>query len=362
MEKFNNECDYLIHLLSAALDRKKPLELPENLSFDNVFAIAKEHSVANMAYYSIERLEEKPSPELLRQWAEVRDKAIIKDIVQQTESEKLKSRFAAENIRHMPLKGAILKKLYPQSDFRSMGDFDMLVDVDSKTIPREIMKSEGYTLTKHDHPDCDEYTKKPVMYTEIHYALFGSCHEYAPLFADVWSLTEKTGDFCVDFTPFYFLAYIISHAMKHYGNGGTGIRSFMDIEVYRRSHDIDMEEIYVFFGKIGKREACEDMVKLSEIWFRNGEYTDKYRKMAEYIILGGTYGSIANHVAANAKKQGKFRYIIRNIFPSVSTLANQFPVLLKAPLLYPFCWLIRAVRAVTVNLKYNIEKVKALKK
>lgn len=363
MAKFNNEWEYLIHLLSAVLEKKKPEELPEDMSFEQVLKLAKHHSVANMAYYGVEKLEARPDGELSKKWAEIRDKEIMKDIIQLTELEQLSAALSSQHIKHITLKGSFLKTLYPQSDFRTMADIDLFINTEDIDKAKEIMRKNGYEPNRLDEGACDEYYKKPVMNIEIHRQLFGDeIYEYEPIFQNIWDKTELINAERYNLTTDYFLAYVIAHGLKHYRLGGTGIRTFMDIYVYRRRCNPDMERIYKLFEAVGQREACEDFVKLSEIWFEGGEYTPKHREMAEYIIRGGTYGTFENQTLHGIKEQGKLKYAISKLFPSFRYMCEQFPKLKKAPFLLPFYWVVRVVRGFTVNRRQNMEKLKTLKK
>ncbi len=76
---------YLLALLKSILHEELPPEKPENCSFEQVFVLAKRHSVANMAYYAIQKLKQKPDAALLCEWKEVYEKALVKDVIQQNE-------------------------------------------------------------------------------------------------------------------------------------------------------------------------------------------------------------------------------------------------------------------------------------
>ena len=116
--------EYLLELLKSALRGQQAPELPEECSFEKVFALAKRHSAAGMAYYAAETLNSPPTGELAAEWRQIRDKALVKDITQQTELEAISEAFTAGGVRFLPLKGCIIKVLYPQTDMRTMSDID----------------------------------------------------------------------------------------------------------------------------------------------------------------------------------------------------------------------------------------------
>lgn len=365
MASFNNEWEYLIHLLSAVLKGEQADELPPNLSFQVLFNLAAHHSVANTAYYGIERLQRRPESPLAEKWAEIRDKEIMKDIIQTSELNGISEAFGGAGIRFIILKGSHLKTLYPQSDFRSMADIDIYIDENDAERVKNTLVSMGYEVNSLEHGVHDVYYKKPVMNIEVHRALFGeSGREFAPLFGNLWEKSECLGGTCYNLKPEYFFAYLIAHGIKHYDIGGSGIRSFMDIHVYleKAGNVIDAEKIAELFGTIGKREAFQDFIRLSEIWFGDGEYTEKYRDMAEFIIRGGTYGTLENQVVSGLKGKSKGSFLFSKLFPRLSYMREQYPVLRKAPILLPFCWAVRWVKAATVDRKATKAKMNAFKK
>ena len=364
MAKYNNEWEYLVHLLSSVLKGEKPDELPENLSFHSLFSLASFHSVANMAYYGIEQLQTRPDKELTAKWAEVRDKEIMKDITQQMELEQLTAELEKAEVKFILLKGSCLKILYPQSDFRSMADIDFYIDEENNEKVRDVLLSMGYEINSLEHGVHDVYYKKPVMNIEVHKALFGnSGREFSPVFENLWDKCDCVKGTCYNLTPDYFFAYLVAHGIKHYDIGGTGIRSFMDIHVYlnKKAAVTDLKKTAELFSAIGKKEIYEDFLRLSEIWFADGEYTEKYKSMTEFIMKGGTYGTLENQVENGIKRSGRAKFIFIKLFPQLNYMREQYPVLKKAPVLLPFCWVVRWVKAATVNRRQTKIKMNALK-
>lgn len=365
MSDYKNEFEYLLHLLKSVLKNTQPQEKPEALSFEKLFALAREHSIANMAFYAVERLSVQPDEPLLSEWAQLRDKAIVKDITQLSELELIGEAMSEGGVRFLPLKGSVLKSLYPQSDMRTMSDIDMLIDEENAQKAKEIMLSLGYTCEHFGYDIHDIYYKPPVMNVEIHRALFGEeGQEFCEIFKDPMSLCKPTDGAEYRFTDESFFAYILAHAAKHYNEGGTGIRSFMDIWVYlnAKGNELDLERVYTMLEPSGFSDMARDFVQLSRIWFGGGESSEKYAKMTAYILSCGTYGTIQNSVDNKVRANGKAHYLFRLVFPAFEHMKQHYPILKKAPVLLPACWLIRLVTKPFINHKQNAAKVKALMK
>lgn len=356
--------DHLIALLKAALDGETPPSAPEGLSFAELFRLAQFHSVANIAYYSLERAGADIPSEIKGQWSAIRDKAIMADITFQTDYEELCKAFTEQGVRFLPLKGIILKSLYPQSDYRTMSDIDILIDAKNAQIIRDIMEKLGYETADFGHDVHDVYHKLPVTSIEVHRELFGAeGREYAPIFADPWAMCS-TVDGVLQFTDEAFFAFLLAHGMKHYEQGGTGIRTFMDIHIFRQhcGERLDLKRIYEMFERVGQRQLCENFIALSEMWFGGGERTEAITEMERYILSGGTYGTFSNQVENAIKTKGKARYMWSKLFPDLKTMRQRYSVLNKAPVLLPVFWGVRIVTKPFTNRRQNAEKVKALLK
>ena len=81
----------------------------------------------------------------------------------------------------MPLKGAVLKDLYPKHDMRQMADNDILFDVTCQKEIRDYFVSHGYEVISYAKGNHDVYEKPPVYNFEMHTALFGAGHN------EVWA-------------------------------------------------------------------------------------------------------------------------------------------------------------------------------
>ena len=358
------ENEYLIGLLRGLLKGQPPEELPEGCDFNRVFSLAQKHSVAGMAFYAAEALNSPPQGELAAAWRQVRDKALVKDITQQTELEDISAAFTAGGVRFLPLKGCTIKQLYPQSDMRTMSDIDMLIDPENASKARDIMEGLGYSCEHFNHEHHDVYYKPPVMNVEVHRELFGEeGREFNCVFSDPWNMCEKREGLRYEFREDAFFAFILAHAIKHLDESGTGIRTIMDIWVCLSSDmNIDCEKVLAMLEPSGKGERTRLLVELAEVWFGDKPHTEQTMAMEQYIFGSGTYGTVTNMITNKMERSGKKAYVFRLIFPTFEHMKRQYPVLKKAPVMLPFCWLLRLVTKPFINRRANSEKLKMLVK
>ncbi len=359
----SGELGYLISILKALLKNEQVPELPEGCDFGRVFSLAKAHSVAGMAYYAVEGLKAPPGERLAAEWRQVRDKAIVKDITQLSELESIGAALSAAGIRYLPLKGCIIKHYYPQSDMRTMADIDMLIDPENAERAREVMQSLGYSCEHFGYDVHDIYHKPPVMNVEMHRELFGEeGQEFRGVFGSPWELCERDG-MRFSFGDNAFFAYVLAHAIKHLEENGTGIRTVMDLWVCRSANkNIDIEKALALLDSSGKRSAAEGLISLSEVWFEGASHTEKTSRLERYIIGSGTYGTTRNSAANRIKSSGRMGYLLWLIFPSFEHMKQHYPVLKKAPVLLPACWLARLVTKPFINRKQNSDKLREILK
>ncbi|MCM1333866.1 MAG: nucleotidyltransferase family protein [Bacteroides sp.] len=354
---------YLLSLLRAALNGETPEEAPEGVDLETVFRLAEFHDVANTAFYAVERLKKPPEAGLMKRWSEVRDRAIVKDLIQREEFSAIGEAFAAAGIRYVPLKGLLLKQEYPQSDLRLMTDLDILIDEEKRKVAGEIMLSLGYRREDSDNVE-DTYYKDPVMNVELHYSLMlsGFSEEYQRLFDAPWGYTVEGAGAEKRFRDDYFFAYILAHAMKHYENSGTGIRSFMDFYIYEKRKPEIAAKALELFREPRIRGLAEDCMRLSRLWFAGAEDDGSLAEMEKFVLSSGTYGSYMNGTEYRIKHGGKAAYLRYLIFPPLEMMKNYFPVLNKAPVLLPFCWVARICTRPFRFPKENLEKLKTFLK
>lgn len=357
---------YVIHLVKCALKNEQPKEKPENLSWDEIFRLADRHMTANIIWYSVSKLTDKPDSELWKKWTEIKNKAVVKDITQRNEYKKIIETFDKEQIRCMPVKGIFLKKMYPKSDFRTMSDIDILIDTENADKAGNIMLALGYTCESKEKSHHDVYFKAPVMNIEIHRQLFSdiSANNLSQYYKDVFIKAEKTDGFkfAYKMTDEEFYIYTLAHFYKHYSNGGSGIRSVMDVYVMNNSiyEKLNKKSLNGKLKKLQLLNFRNEMTALSEMWFGSSKETPELKKISEYIIGSGTYGTMLNNVNNQIKKKGKAGYFIYCTFPPLYLMKNNYPILKKVPLLLPVLWIWRLITSLITKRNIVMFKLRAV--
>lgn len=253
-------------------------------------------------------------------------------------------------IWYMPLKGSVLKDIYPVYGMRQMSDNDILVDPSREADVRRVMEALGFDVVSYGRGNHDIYHKQPVSNIEIHTSLFGpssgkKIYEY---YTNVEEKLIPVTGFEKKFSDEDFYLYMIAHEYKHYANSGTGLRSLLDVYVFLRTHENDMEEDYIEseLKKLGLDIFEKENRDLAFHLFDGKQLTEKENEILSYMMMSGTYGTQTNFVKNQINRKGRIGYLFSRVFLPYNLMLYQYPVLDRAPYLLPVFWIVRIVRAV----------------
>lgn len=369
----------VLYLVTCELKMRCPdKEKVAGMNLEAVYAVSKYQSLTAMVAYALERVEELPkgTEQVMAAFREAKAKAIRKNIMLGAEQQKLCEFMESQGIRNMPLKGVILKDLYPKMGMRQMADNDILYEEQYQQKLVEYMTQNGYTVKSVGKGNHDVFMKTPVYHFELHTSLFGIGHEqtFVDYYSNVWErLVPAEGKkYSYGFTAEDFYIYMIAHEYKHYTGGGTGLRSLVDSAVYLKAKpELDLEYIQRESKKLGIGEFEEKTRKLSlKLFGESGEkLSEEETAMLERFLLSGTYGTM-QQVADNrvkkyfetSGKKSKLSYMLSRIFPEMSFYKAYYPFFYRHKILLPFLWVFRVCRVVVAR-RYKIKtELESLKK
>ena len=354
----------MLYLTACALNGIQPdAERIQKMDLDTLYKMAKFHSLTAIVAISLE----KGGITLPAEWAEEKAKAIRKNMLLDAERSKI-CRWMEENaIWHMPLKGIILKEMYPGLGMRQMSDNDILYDAAHQKELMDYMKSQGYTPESVGKTHHDTYWKPPVFNYEMHTMLFDRRSEFYTYYADIRKklIPDEGKQYGMHFTDEDFYVYMTAHEYKHFSNGGTGLRSLADRYVYRKAKpQLDDAYIRQEQEKLGIAEFEEKSRKLAEKVFSdpNSPLTDVQKQMLHYYLFSGTYGTVGNVVRNKMKGDSKIGYIWRRIFPDKEFYQTYYPFFYRHKLLLPAAWAFRLIRGVLFRSKKWLTELRVLGK
>lgn len=272
-----------------------------------------------------------------------------RDLWQRSEAEALFSCLEHKHIDYLPLKGLLLKQLYPCPGMRTMCDIDVLIRPADAAAVGEFLLARGYE-TAFTNVEQDAYRKMPFGNIEIHKQLIGTQHrQYHAYYADIWQRAHREApDSCryvLSSADFYI--YQLLHLAKHYKVGGTGIRSILDIYLYLRGHAELAHSSYLCgeLERLGLVAFDENIRALADAWFGTGKMNPTLEEMQHYIVASGMYGTRQNWRISDQLKrdQSRLAYYWHALFPDLTTMSTLYPVLNRRPYLIGWFWLYKMV-------------------
>lgn len=364
---------YLMYLIRCVLNNKIPAkEKIDKINLSDLLTVAKAHSLTAIAAYTLES-----AGIYDKDFEEKKFKAIRKNIILDTEREAVLAELEKAGIWYMPLKGSVIKDLYPQTGMRQMCDVDILFDSNCLTNVKNIMRDLGFKVL---HGYCGHdiaFEKPPVSNFELHTHLFGTGHSEIlnDYYGNVKRLLRKDedNDFGYHFSCEDYYVFMIAHSYKHFSNGGTGLRSLVDTYVYLTQYGdkLDMKYVQQECEKLEIAEFEKQNRELALLLLGGKKLSQDERDLFDYYIFSGTYGNVTNRVRNKLESDtisAKFKYLVSRVLVPVSkrnclyqAYANRYKWFYKNRARLPLLMIYRFGIALTKKRKLILTELKALK-
>lgn len=255
------------------------------------------------------------------------------------EYERICRLFDKQKIPYIPLKGAVIRRFYPEPWMRTSVDIDILVRrEDFSSALEKLEEILGYRrcgISDHDISVCSP----DGIRLELHHSMLGRTKTAAAhtVLSHIWDYAHPAfeNSFCYMLDPQMFGFLHIAHMAEHFEGGGCGVRPFLDLWLMKRQGAYDRKlcaELLSEGGLMQFAEACEN---LADVWMSNAPKDKDCAVFESYILSGGVYGSLSNMVAAGKSKKGGVRYIFSRLFLPYDRLKYLYPVLQKHKWLLP---------------------------
>ena len=275
-------------------------------------------------------------------------------------------KFNASAIRHIPLKGAVIRGYYPEPYMRTSCDIDILVPPEELEGALNALESIGFRKENAERHDISLFSPDGV-HLELHFALSDPDDPfYGEFFDGLWNDGVLP---CGDSAPYtyrmkeeLFYTYHMIHMAKHFKLGGCGIRPFADLWVLRNRGELLARVSADSLGQLGFGEFAKAAERLTQVWFDGLEHDDTTRMMEQFILDGGVYGSREQFVAVKRSDGGTLRYVLGRIFLSYDHLSERYNSLRGRKWLMPVYQVRRWFEAIfNGRLKMGGEELSMLK-
>jgi len=353
---------HMIYLAACGVNRIKPEEkYLEKLNIEILHQLSKIHFLDALVGSTLKQTKVM----LPEEWSVGIAKAVRKNILFDTERSKLFSYMEKRGIWYLPLKGIILKDMYPATGLRQMSDNDILFDKTYSDVIKEYMEQQGYETVSFGKGNHDTYTKAPIYNFEMHTTLYNLAQQegWEEYYKDVKNRLYLNADssYGYHFSDEDFYVYILSHAYKHYAGCGTGLRTLLDFYVYLQNKEQTMDFSYIqkeceALGIAAFEEQNRSLCKkvfgktdLQGMEVLEAQLSEAEYNMLLYYLTSGAYGTnerkVNNRLEKYRKEKGRYaklHYFWNRAFPADETLKN-YSLIYKHKWLMPIGWIYRMI-------------------
>ncbi len=363
----------VVTLIRAALTGEHHT-LPAGFNFEEAVRIGSRHGILTMLYYGALNCDIEGDHPLLGKLFQSVCKSIMISERQMYEIRNIFAAFDEKGIEYMPLKGTLIKEMYPKPEMRSMGDADILIKVDQYDAIKPIMESLGFAeKLESDH---ELIWQKPSAYIELHKRLIPSYNkDYYAYYGDGWKLAKRCDGTRYSMTDEDQMIYLFTHFAKHYRDAGIGIRHFVDLWVYRKNKPaLDEEYLKQELTKLSLYEFYVNIMDTLAAWFDNKPATDITDFITAIIFNSGVYGTnearILSKAVISSKSTGsakgiKARSFWEVVFLPYDGMCVKYPFLKKWPILLPVMWIYRIITSLLFrrkNIKAQQQRISKMSK
>lgn len=295
-----------------------------------------------------EFLIEKNSPAYKR-LKEAYDAELYRSLTFGTDLSRIGMILEKEGIDYIPLKGAIIRDIYPKPWMRTSTDMDILVrDEDLDRAVEAITSQPGFMkVNENGHHVLIE--SKTGWIIELHFSLnaggskaektLRTAWDHAKPFGEIFTsgampvsnaFSKSTHKYALEIEFFY--TYFIYHLAHHVSDcGGCGIRAILDLYILNEKLGSKLTaQIENMLSQNGLLEFAKKMSAIADLWFGKGVAIEEMalapeqlEEIERFIIIGGTHGTkkssaLASHYASGDKHKKN------RIFLSYESLSRRY--------------------------------------
>lgn len=364
-QKFANDVFDYLHLVSLYLNKKAAsgFKVDDHITF--YATLSKRHSLMALFYKAVKDTNADINENNLKRLEEYYFANVRKVALFEKERKDLYEFLNNNQIDFLPLKGIVIKDYYLDQNTREFADNDILFSASKDKMIKEYFVKRGYKSEYFRKSNHDIYQKKPFFNFEMHRALFmerEDGREFSKYFQNYLKDSSIKEGYEHYLSKEDFYIYFLAHAFKHFDNSGCGIRTLIDCYLYLKQNELDFAYINQELDKIGLLEFSNKFSSLSTKVFDEQELNDEEKEMLLFIASSGTYGTLENSVNKGVKEKGKFKYLMRRIFPPMSFYKTAYPRLYKTKVLIPLAWFMRLFRIIFKNPKRATAEIKLITK
>ena len=274
-------------------------------------------------------------------------------------NEELKSIIGAldnEGIPYIPLKGAVIKQLYPEPELRTSCDIDILVrEKDLDNAVKAVESSTDFKFKLRNYHDIQ--MRAPGTVLEMHFSIKENMANIDKLLSRAWDNAKPTGlGSGYAFTPEFQVFHVIAHMSYHMVHSGLGIRPFLDLWLLRNKTEFDEEKVRKMCEECGILTFYEKSCQLVDAWMEGRAIPEELASFEEYCLNGGVFGSAESVNASRMRNKQKGEYVLKRLLVSREVLEEEYPALKEKQYLLPVYQVERWMRLLDPKKRSHVLK------
>ena len=353
-----------MELASLSLAGKKLDQIPySDKDLEAVYEYVKISGISAITFMALENaVDASDESSFMFEWKKMRLNAMRRNLLFDKERSERTNFLEQNDSWYLPLKGSVIKEMYPNPEMREMNDNDILIDQNGRDQAKDFMLSRGYQVKPNDKGviddkgNSDEFIKNPFFYFELHKFLIEE--RYSPKQYDYFVsikdrlIKDSDKEYGYHMSDEDFYLYMICHAHKHFSRNGMGIRFLMDEYVFlkEKGETLDNDYINEKIREFGLEQFDADLRKVSKMAFdedyecSEDSLTDSEKALYDSCLGAGVFGNIetrwkneAYEMSANSTDTiTKKEYIKNRLFPDENWYRIYHPFVYKHKIVKPF--------------------------
>lgn len=308
-----------------------------------VYKLANKHSLAHfVSRYAFENRIE-VAPDIAARFQQADILCVYRHERMKHAYQQICDAFEEAKIDYIPLKGSVLRGYYPEESMRTSCDIDILVREAELERAVSVLEQKQFRRGERFYHDISLYAPNGT-HLELHFSILENKDQLDAVLKNAWDHAQSEQGHRYSFREEFFVFHQFAHMAYHFLSGGCGIRSLMDIWVMEHRMDLTYVCAEKLLKKAGIYRFAVEMTKLANQCFSHQDASDP---VLPYIWRGGVYGTKKNEVMVQNMQEGSARaYIWKRLLKPYSFMVINYPILKKLPILLPFCWVHRWIKAI----------------
>ncbi len=364
MQKFSLCEQIVLDALSVSLNPDKQIKVDSELfnqaDWDTVGLISSQHAVAPLVFDTILKYKDNIPKAIFAKWYKHILKTLSDNSKVQDSQNELAQMMGTKD--YVILKGLSSASYYPKPELRCLGDVDFLVKSEDFIESKNVLTDNGFE--EKIETACHICYTKDGKILEMHFEIPGipegnqgeKVRNFIKPIFDTHSL--KNGFNAP--ADMYHGVILLLHSAHHLINEGLGLRHLCDWACFVNStaNENFWDELLPFLKEIGMFKFAKVLTKIcsnylkttSPHWASDVDSAVCYELMRD-ILTGGNFGRLDKtrsgsgmmmaDIKSGSTESGKIRSLLKTLH---STMHSAYPILNKAPILYPFIFIYRIIK------------------